>query len=270
MKKPFQSYFLFMAKHPTGLLLIPFLSIWFILMFVLMLIDFNNGFISGLSPKTLSILNWCNFFISFGFVLFLILLNYLIIHKYITRPNYYNENYYNIWFLVFVDKQSKPTILNEPIWNKGKVFVVRAFSNDRSYFEKELVFKTTIDGKYKNAVVKIPVTLSLILDGPFEDRDKIKIFEILYNYSSPEKENELIDLESYIIKKFKSINSESLKVVGKIVNKYAEQKITEPKLLSKVIDLLVFPEKPIPNVADVNICLSEPIHSSCKGMSCGS
>lgn len=269
MKKPFQSCFLFMAQHPTGLLLIPFLSIWFIIMIVLLLIDMNNGF-SDLSPKTLSVLNWHNFVISLGPVLFLILLNYLVMHRYITRPNYYNDNYRNFWFLIFVDKQNKPTILNKPIWNKGKVFIVRAFKNNYSYFEKELVFETTIDGKYKNAVVKIPVTLSLILDGPFEDCDKIKIFEILYNYSSPEKENELIDLESYIIKKFKSINSESLKVVGKIVNKYAEQKITEPKLLSKVIDLLVFPEKPIPNVADVNICLSEPIHSSCKGMSCGS
>jgi len=258
-----------MAKHPTGLLLIPFLSIWFIIMIVLLLIDINNGF-SDLSPETLSVLNWHNFVISLGPVLFLTLLNYLVMHRYITRPNYYNDNYRNPWFLIFVDKQNKPTILNKPIWNKGKVFIVRAFKNNYSYFEKELVFKTTIDGKYKNTVVKIPMTLSLLLDGPFEDRDKIKIFEILYNYSNPEKENELIDLESYIIKKFKIINSESLKVVGKIINKYAEQKITEPKLLSKVIDLLVFPEKPIPNDTDVNICLSEPIHSSCKGMSCGS
>lgn len=269
MKKPFQSYFLFMANHPTGLLLIPFLSIWLIIVLVLSIIDIDNG-LSNPSPNTLLILNWHNLLVSFGFVLFLILLNYLVIHKYITRPNYYNENYNYPWFLVFINKQDKPIILSKPIWDKGRVFVVRLFRYNYQDFGKELIFKTSIDGKYKNAVVKIPVTLSLILDGPFEDRDKIKIFEILYNYSSLEKKNKLIDLESYIIKKFKSINSENLKFANEIINKYAEQKITEPKLLSKIINLLVFPEKPIPNVVDVNICLSEPIYSSCRGMSCGS
>jgi hypothetical protein len=71
------------------------------------------------------------------------------------------------------------------------------------------------------------------------------------------------DFIEYVFKKF---NEKFQSKFDELTGKYALMKISQPYLLSEIIEVIIFPERIFSNVKNVKLCLGNPTFSSCKGM----
>ena len=148
---------------------------------------------------------------------------------------------------------------------KGKkYFIISPNSFHYGGNDYEPIFGTEISASYKSSHITIPVRLKFKVNGEF---DGLKLFDTLRK-EQPDTEHLMLD--EYVINVFKKLNQPGQEAIDRAAEEYAKMEISAPELLSRVIELVYFPENIFPNVTDVQICLGQPETSSCKGMACGS
>jgi len=261
MKNPIKKYFLFFSQCPVWFSLAPW-GIMFLLLVAFMII---GAMIVGADTME-KILEDFFTLMKIPLLIFLgatighIFLIYWVINKYVTLP----EDVCLCHLLVSDDGRDK-MIVEAPVWAKGRNYYIEKYQRSRwSSREKYFCVSTTIQGGYKNALVEIPVKLELELNGEF---NFIKVFEELIK---SQKQSECLSIEKYIIDVFEKMNQKGQDKINQAVGEYAETKISEPALLARIIEELIFPENLFSNVKDTKICLGDPVASACKGMACSS
>ncbi len=264
-----KKYFLFFAPHP---ILYNFIA-WIGAMATLIFLNWINGhfdnqpdFMSS-TPSEVSLMSDAQFWVTSLSFVANIFLCYLILARNIIRPEYaWDDNDYFCRVALFPDGHF--VIVEKAIWAQAEEINIRKIRDHSSYHET-FECKTGCGGNYKNARVSIPVTLTFKLSGPF---NKEELFTSLQKESLEryQKQLDVLDLDDYIKSVFKKMNLSNQPSIDRTIQAYAEQQISEPVLLDHVIEELIFPERLFSNIADVKICLGNPTHSSCKGMSCPS
>lgn len=255
MKNLLKKYFLFASEWPL---------IFSILVFFLVVILFVIFyFFAGEEATNLAIKKYSLIFIVLFFVnMFLI---YFIKHKFITVIED-DDASYNTLFFVLVTKEGKRMILDEPVWEKGKKYAVIA---NRNYLkiescgaDGETETKCFINGRYKNSLVSVPVTLKLKYDGVI---DRMELFSLLSKNNPDSKE---LHLDNYLNTVFKKVNEPNQPKFDEIISRYAQLTISDAEFLSELLDVVEFPERIFPYVTDTKICLGNPTTSACKGVMC--
>lgn len=194
-------------------------------------------------------------------------LGYYIRGKYIT--SYDCENNYNgTLFTALVTKEGEKIIFTKPIWKTGKVYWVtsRDYSSLAMYEDGgkgETKTVCYVSGKYKNSLVKIPVTLTLKYTGPF---DRLDLFDLLIKDIPNSK---VLSLDDYLKKIFDKVNEKNQPKFDEIIGRYVKLVISETVFLNDLVDAIEFPERLFPYVADTRFCASKPEISACKGVMCG-
>ena len=252
-----RGYFLFFSKHPIGYNFIGFLPN---LIFLMVMNNSSTDPEHLLVPKYFGLIN---------IILFLnVILVYFISSKFITRQkNEINECFdvgSSDWFRATVLKNGEKIVVDKPLWSKEKVYSI---PEPRSMYEAcdgSVSFGVDLKGRYKNSNMCIPVHITFELSDYF---DKNEVFESLYNYHLNEKEKSgNLSLGSYVEYTFKKFNEKFQPKIDELTGKYALLEISEPYLLSSIIDMIIFPERLFTNVKNVKLCLNNPTFSSCKGM----
>lgn len=255
--KILKGYFLFFSEHPIAYNLIGIA----LNLIYLMIVCANSPDQEHFSaPKFYHLIN-------IVFVLNTILI-YVVSNKFITRKRNDEfsafEEHSSEWFRIIILKNGERIILDKPFWGKGKVYFVD--SNGSVYDEKEghISFKVSINGKYKNSNMSIPVSVTLKLNTIC---DKKEIFKALFiKCFEDNKEDNFLLLDEYLKFIFKKFNEKFQPKFDELTGRYALMEISEPFLLSNIIDVIIFPERIFSNVENVEICLGDPKFSSCKGM----
>jgi len=189
---------------------------------------------------------------TFGGIFVNMLLVYTIRSAYITMYDDDDVDDRHYSFSILVTKDGQKIIVTKPIWRTGKQY----FINTRAEF------KSSVNGKFKNSLVSIPMSLSLKSNEKF---DKLNLFDVLVK-DQPHDDN--LCLGVYMLNIFEKVNKSSQSKIDNIIGEYAQLKISDAELLNQVIEVLDFPEKLFPNVSDAKICLDPPTSSACKGTSC--
>lgn len=281
MKKIIRSYFLAFAEE-TGMknLMIAISSSFIVILILIMIFSGDiteNNFLQKVGPALLIII--------FGIPILNYILCKTVTSIFISVPPEKNDPHDSALLQIItrekyesgimVEQKGGMVILNKPLWAKGVVYRIttkfrksswsRGYSNDSNdKLVDFLELQTKVSGKYKNSVVEIPVTIELYTEKEF---NPIEVFEKMRPRL---KEDEtILNLGEYLQDVFKRINQGSQEKIQELIISYVEMKISESALVSEVIDLLIFPEKPFSNVENVKICLGAPTTSSCKGMVCG-
>lgn len=182
--------------------------------------------------------------------------------KYITRDDNLLSDGYDVMFKVLILKNGKKIIFEKPFWGKGKMYYIKhpaSFQNDI----KTLTVCTEVQGKHKNSTLHIPVSIKIIFNDAF---NKLEIFDVLRK--SQPKKNEL-SLDEYVIDVFKKMNINNQGVINKNVEKHANLYISEPVLLNKISQVLIFPNKLFSNIKNIKIYLGSPTFFSCKELTNG-
>ncbi|MDD3711095.1 MAG: hypothetical protein PHP37_00610 [Patescibacteria group bacterium] len=278
MKKIIRSYFLAFAEE-TGRKNFVFFIVLIIVVLILMLCNHSIINKDYLDQKDILI-----FLLAFGIPI----LNYILCKKvksiFISMPPYENARHDSATIQLIIQqiitqregsriifKQKREKIkFNKPIWGKGIIKKLKTTDqqsnwtwNDVETMEENiLVIKTKISGRWKNSTIEIPVKIKIQTNKDF---NPIEVFDKI---QSPD-DQEVVHLPKYFRHIFKNINEKNQEKIQKLITDYAEMKISESILISEVIDLLIFPERPFSNVKNVQICLEAPEASSCKGMVCG-
>lgn len=255
MNKIVKSYFLFFSEHP-----IMYNFIGIALNFIyLTVVNHDAGPLKDVSaPKFYHLINII-FFLN-------IILVYFVSSRFITRKRndiasgFEDYTDREEWFRAVVSENGEIIIVDKPIWGKGKVFFVRNPHEDFEQFN----FIQDLKGRYRNTNMNIKVSIELESDLPC---DKKEIFKCMHNrYLEENKTGNCLLLNNYMDYVFKKFNDKLQPELDLLANRYALREISEPYVLDKVIDMLVFPEKIFSHVKNVKLCLGNLKFSSCKGM----
>lgn len=252
-----KGYFLFFSKHPIAYNFFGFLlNIGYLLVMNIGSTDPEHLLV----PKFFGLIN----------IIFLlnVILVYFISSKFITRKRNEIQDGFEVnsseWFRATVLKNGEKIVINKPLWSKEKVYFI---PKPRSMYEAcggSVSFNVDLKGRYKNSNMCIPVHITFELSDSF---DKNEVFESLYNYHLTEKEKSgNLSLGSYVEYTFKKFNEKFQPDFDELTGRYALMEISEPYLLSNIIDMIIFPERLFTNVKNVKLCLDDPTFSSCKGM----
>lgn len=255
MKNPIKKYFLFVSDWPL---------IFSTLIFVAAVIIFVVFYFFAGEETTNFVLKEYGliFIVAFFVNIFLI---YLVRYKYITFIGE-DDASYNTLFFVLVTKEGKRMILTKPVWEKGEKYSITA---NRNYLklnacgaDGESETDCYINGRYKNSLVSVPVTLTLKYDGVI---DRMELFSLLSKNSPDSKE---LHLDNYLNTVFKKVNEQNQPKFDEIISRYAQLTISDAEFLNELLDVVEFPERIFPYVVDTKICLGNPKASACKGVMC--
>jgi len=262
MKNPIKQYFLLLSHGPF----VFSVAVFFIVIFGLLALG---------EDKMNELITMKSFFVFLVILISHMILVYIVKDKYITTADGYNSWSDNVatLFCVLVTAEGERIVLTEPIWKQGKKYFIVTENrlNHLDYDELShgklvghIRANSCVEGKYKNSLVRVPVTVTLDFDGEF---DKLKIFNSLIR---SETETEVLYFEKYLQKIFQTTNQIRQSEIDLLISKYAQLKISDAEFLSELLEILVFPERLLPCVTDTKICLESPITSACKGMMCES
>ncbi|MEI6835795.1 MAG: hypothetical protein WCK59_03095 [Candidatus Falkowbacteria bacterium] len=266
MKNPIKQYFLLLSHGPF----VFSITVFFIVIFVLLALG---------EDKMNELITMKRFFVFLAILISHMVLVYTVRDKYITTADGYNSWSDNLMtlFCVLVTAEGERIVLTKPIWKQGKKYfiIIEKRLSHLDYDElshNKLVghvgSSNYVQGKYKNSLVRVPVTVTLNFDGEF---DKLKIFNsLLKTLLKSEQKTEILDIDEYLQKIFLATNQIRQPEIDLLICKYAQLKISDAEFLSELLEILTFPERLLSCVTDTKICLDRPITSACKGMMCES
>ncbi|MDA3802630.1 MAG: hypothetical protein PF488_01890 [Patescibacteria group bacterium] len=185
-------------------------------------------------------------------------------------------------FTILLTEKGEKIEFKENVWAKGKIFVIKPgqmFGYSKYRENKVFDFQTTITSQWKNTFICIPVIIKLKLSDMF---DPIEVFDALYEKSgeindqlgdwqkckSEHKGVEFLYIDSYFEYLFQKINKKNQKEFDLICAKFASKKISKSYLLDNILDVVLFPERPLSNIKDVKISLKKPSKSDYKVIAC--
>lgn len=255
MKNPIKKYFLFASECPL---------IFSVLIFVATVIIFVVFYFFAGEETTNFVIKKYGLIIIMAFFVHMFSI-YFIKHKFVTIIE--EDDYdYNALFFVLVTKEGKRMILTNPVWEKGKKYAVIANRNflrlESCGADGETETSCSINGKYKNSLVSVPVKLKLKYDGVI---DRMELFSLLSKNNPDSKE---LYLDNYLNTVFKKVNEPNQSKFDEIISRYAQLTISDAEFLSELLDVVEFPERIFPYVVDTKICLGNPVASACKGVMC--
>ena len=242
-----QNYFLLVSNHPIIINVIIWVGTLMTLLFL------EEG--SNLNTASQSILLW----VSIGVVLHIIII-YCVRKKYITmdRDFHFEES---AWAYGFVPKEGKPFIMKKFVWEKGKRYEIQN-PNFEYFSPNDLIFvEISIQGKHKNTLMHLNGRIIFSSDSK---PDKLNIFEELLKNKKGNSSS--LSIEVYVSDIFRRFNSPEK--YNEIVKDYSEEKIPEPKLLEKIIDVTELPERIFSFEKGIRMEFGNPTFSACKGFGC--
>lgn len=256
--KLIKAYFLFFSEHP---ILYNFIGFALNLLSLMIVNHNHHGDQFGI-PSYFNLLNLL-------FVVNIILV-YVVSNKYITRARNEiasaSEEYFrNEWFRGVVYGDGTIDIVKKSLWGKGRIYYVLDTYSERSYNDK-FTFNQKLKGRYGNTNMSINVSIKLEFDSSCDEKE---IFQRLYERSLQDKESvkfKSLSLDDYVDYVFKKFNDKLQPELDALVTKYALREVSEPYVLDKATDMIIFPERIFSNVKNVKLCLSNLEFSSCKGM----
>lgn len=239
IKRFFKSYFCFWVS--TGDILILHALAFMVLVII-----------SILTSQIFDISLWMMIKISFFVTLGHLILSSILWVVYIETPSEYWERKAFCEILV-VD--GKANLLTSPIWASGTRYVIEKFefSPKNSRSPKTATFRSIIPCFYGNAILSIPMTVTMNLTEQF---DRFELFRVLFKSQNGSKS---LSLGKYV-NSLTDLNDQ----INTPVGEYIRQEISCPDFLDQAINFVTFPEKPFSNVTSVDISLGEPISSSRK------
>ncbi len=243
-----QKYFLLVSTHPIAINVI----IWAIMIIVPAIFQER-----GLNTIANSIFLWTT-----GGVIFHMIIIYWVRKKYITM----NRDFYfepSAWAYGFVPKEGegKLFIMKKFIWEKGERYEIQK-PNFGPFAPNSLIsVKIVIQGKHKNTLMSLKGKIIFASDS---EPDQLKIFEELLK--NKKQNSSSLSINAYVLDIFRKFNH--LEKYDEIVKDYSEGKISETKLLQRIIDTTEFPERIFSFEKGIRMEFGNPTFSACKGFGC--
>jgi len=242
-----QNYFLLVSNHP---IMINFI-IWFIMCMILVIFEGEDPF----NTISQSILIWT----TVG-VVFHITIIYYVRKKYIimNRTFYFDDG---DWAYGFVPKKGKPFIMEKFVWKKGERYGIQRPNFEYSFSNRLVFVKIFIQGKYKNTLMDLEGKIIFASDS---EPDKLNIFEELLKNKKGNSSS--LSINVYVSDIFRRFNP--MEKYNQIIKDYSEEKISETKLLQKIIDATELPERIFSFEKGIRMEFGNPTFSACKGFGC--
>lgn len=141
-----------------------------------------------------------------------------------------------------------------------KIFAVQNWSY--KWEDNGIVCDTKITAQNQHAIITLPLTITIFLDGDFDPQE-------LYNtvvIGADNKDN--INLLTFVASSFfKAIKDNRQKITEELM-KYRGQETDRVQIINKIISYLTFPNRLLSNFAEWKINLGQPVISACKGSLC--
>jgi hypothetical protein len=157
-------------------------------------------------------------------------------------------------------------IADDVIWKDKENIIYKIFAIESwgwQWQENGIVCQTQITAQDKQALISLPITITIILNDDFDPQ------ELYDKVIVGMDKKETVNLREFIGSSFfKTIKYNRQKITEKLIQ-YSGQDANRVQIINEIIGDLTFPNQLLSNFADWKIELGQPAISACKGSLCG-